>query len=151
MEQKITFRELINLMYKGKAPERIKHIGEVYKKYEDSDYRNVINGQFISSVIGEKFPLQLMARHKCITIYDDILDDKEKAYLSNLIKPFKKYIKSIKKVDRFGGERIEILYKDFEDGKFIFQNVIALPTFRKNSMYIGMEVEKAYTLEEIGL
>lgn len=147
----ITYRELLNLMYDGKKPKQIKYNERLYKNYKNFDYYDKINKKLLSTVIGENNLLYGMAMYKCITIYDEILDDKEKEYLSNLIKPFKKYVKSITKQNMLGRERIEIRYKDFEDNNFPLQSVIVFPTFRKNSMYKGMELEKDYTLEELGL
>lgn len=75
-----------------------------------------------------------------------ILDDVEKAYLSAVIKPFRKDIEWIEKIERYDGknEYIHITVKRNED-------CCELPTFKKGTMYKGMEANKAYTLEELGL
>ena len=79
----------------------------------------------------------------------DILASKEKEYLSNVIKPFKHKVKGIRKgeiydnEDKQGKEYITIYIKnDFS---------INLPNFKKNTMYKNMEINKAYTLEELEL
>ena len=76
----------------------------------------------------------------------DILTDKEKAYLSSVIKPFRKDVEWIEKIERYDGENeyIHITVKRNED-------CCELPTFKKGTMYKGMEANKAYTLEELGL
>lgn len=76
----------------------------------------------------------------------DILTDKEKAYLSSVIKPFRKDVEWIEKIKRYDGknEFIHITVKRNED-------CCELPTFKKGTMYKGMEANKAYTLEELGL
>ena len=76
----------------------------------------------------------------------DILTDKEKAYLSSVIKPFRKDVEWIEKIKRYDGENefIHITVKRNED-------CCELPTFKKGTMYKGMEANKAYTLEELGL
>ena len=76
----------------------------------------------------------------------NILTDKEKAYLSAVIKPFRKDVEWIEKIERYygGNEYIHITVKRYED-------CCELPTFKKGTMYKGMEANKAYTLEELGL
>lgn len=74
----------------------------------------------------------------------DILDSKEKEYLSNVIKPFKNKVESIKKYDcAINIESIVILIKN--------SIPIYLPNFEKDTMYRNMETYKSYTLEELGL
>lgn len=74
---------------------------------------------------------------------EEILDEAEKRYLSNIIKPFRNKVKFIEKsIDLSKGEFIEIGIKDDID--------VMLPYF-KNAMYKGMETNKQYTLEELGL
>lgn len=74
-----------------------------------------------------------------------ILTDKEKAYLSAVIKPWKNKIKFIEKFeDTFDKERILIWI--IGDCRNIY-----LPQFERVKMYKGMECDKEYTLEELGL
>lgn len=72
-----------------------------------------------------------------------ILDDAEKEYLKNVIKPFKDEVKFIRKCNALSGEFIHI--------GIINETGIFLPNFKKNTMYEGMETEKKYTLKELGL
>lgn len=74
-----------------------------------------------------------------------ILDDVEKAYLSAVIKPFRKDIECIVKFKRYPGEK-EYIYITMKR-----DNYCCLPLFKKDTMYKGMEVNKRYTLEELGL
>lgn len=75
----------------------------------------------------------------------EILTDKEKAYLSAVIKPWKNKIKFIEKFeDTYDKERILIWI--IGDCRNIY-----LPQFEKGKMYKGMEANKEYTLEELGL
>lgn len=71
----------------------------------------------------------------------EILDEKEKEYLSAVIKPFR--------------DRIEFIAKRrmFDDYICIGLNdeAISLPYFKKGTMYKGMELYKEYTLKELGL
>lgn len=74
-----------------------------------------------------------------------ILTEKEKAYLSAVIKPFRKDIKYITKKD------FVIKAKEYLLIKMHDLNTAGLPLFEKGTMYKGMEVNKRYTLEELGL
>ena len=76
---------------------------------------------------------------------DPILDDVEKEYLSAVIKPFRKKISYIRKSkdSRKGKNYIKI---EFCDGDCMF-----FPNLSNNAMYKGMEVNKEYSLEELGL
>ena len=79
------------------------------------------------------------------TIYkreEPILDDKEKEYLSNVIRPFKDKVRCIVKRSVSSEEYITIALKD---------DYIYLPDFKKNTMYKNMKLAKKYTLEELGL
>lgn len=71
----------------------------------------------------------------------EILDEKEKEYLSAVIRPFK--------------DRIEFIAKRrmFDDYICIGLNneAMSLPYFKKGTMYKGMESYKKYTLKELGL
>ena len=73
-----------------------------------------------------------------------ILTEKEKAYLSAIIKPFRKKVEYVYKKYLEISKR-EYLEISLENG------VISFPCFEKGTMYKGMEVDKKYTLEELGL
>lgn len=75
-----------------------------------------------------------------------ILTEKEKAYLSAVIKPFRKDVESVKKLENYytAQEYIRIAMKKGTD-------YCSLPWFRKGTMYKGMEAYKVYTVEELGL
>lgn len=71
-----------------------------------------------------------------------ILTEKEKAYLSAVIKPFREEVETIEKASFEEDEQLQI-----SDG----DTVMAFPCFEKDTMYKGMEAYKEYTLEELGL
>lgn len=73
---------------------------------------------------------------------EPILNDVEKAYLSAVIKPFREEVETIEKTSFSGYEQLQI-----SDG----DTIMAFPCFEKGTMYKGMEVDKDYTLEELGL
>lgn len=73
-----------------------------------------------------------------------ILDDIEKAYLSAVIKPFRKDVRSItKQKNNEGYEWLRIIVED--------NKPLVLPGFKKGTMYKGMHAYKEYTLKELGL
>ena len=77
----------------------------------------------------------------------NILDEKEKDYLSAVIKPFRKRIEYIKKMNSTYANGCQFLCITPADDLFCF----CLPVFEKGTMYKGMEAHKKYTLEELGL
>lgn len=76
--------------------------------------------------------------------YKDItmLTEEEKAYITEVIKPFRDKVTGILKGDN-GSEFIRIFVEN--DGAF------RLPYFKKGSMYKNMKTNKKYKLEELGL
>lgn len=77
-------------------------------------------------------------------VEQEILDDVEKRYLTNIIKPFKNKVESISKQDRFTSRTyIRIIIKG--------DSSICLPNFKNDTMYKGMVGNKEYTLKELGL
>lgn len=77
---------------------------------------------------------------------EEILDETEKRYLSNVIRPFKNKVRYIVKYDNplcSGKEYLRIKLKCDEEINF--------PDFKKDYMYKGMKKDKKYTLKELGL
>ena len=85
-------------------------------------------------------------RPKYETIYkreEAILDNVEKKYLSNVIRPFRDKVKNIAKITvSEEKEYISISLKN---------DIVLLPNFKRNTMYKNMKANKEYTLEELGL
>lgn len=75
---------------------------------------------------------------------EPILTDSEREYLSAVIKPFRKNVMDVIKLqcsDEKQCIRIRICVGDYAE----------LPLFNNNTIYKGMEVDKYYTPEELGL
>ena len=116
--------------------------------YYDDDYLIVdgLGGKTADEVEG--FVSKIERPIKYETIYEapkEILDKEEKEYLEAVIRPFKKKVLYIKRCQ--GGidyEFIGIRYKTQS-------TATALPHYKNNTMYKGMELDKEYTLEELGL
>ena len=112
----------------------LEYLYEPYKKWVTCFFLNkILNGTF-----------------EIVKISKPILDDKEKEYLSHIIKPFKEKIMFIRKSE-YGEhkEYIDICYCEDEGTKYTYG--IEFPSFKKGTMYKGMELDKQYTLEELGL
>lgn len=87
-----------------------------------------------------------------MTNFDKVkLDDKEKEYLLAVIKPFRDKVISIQKNLSYSIENnncyIIVKYNDGWDGVSCF----ALPKFKRDAMYTEMEIDRKYTLEELGI
>lgn len=78
-----------------------------------------------------------------------ILDDKEKEYLSNVIKPFRHKVYGIKKCECNDDhtQYIEVYYEDTDGIIYSLQ----FPRFDEGDMYKDMELGMRYTLGELGL
>lgn len=77
----------------------------------------------------------------------EILDAVEKRYLSNVIRPFRDRVKTIRKFVYSGGNASIDISIDYNNIGWL----IELLPFPKNEMYKGMEDNKKYTIEELGL
>lgn len=84
------------------------------------------------------------------TVYEaklEILDEVEKRYLRNVIRPFRDKVKTIRKTDNnMNGENNEYLTITLKA-----EPNMDFPNFKPNTMYKCMKLYKEYTLEELGL
>lgn len=135
--------------------------------YRNGDKRTVVAGNLINSngyiskklnqytnelkdtVIGESLDIIKVERPVKYEIVfereEEILDETEKRYLTEVIRPFRKRIQFIQKKKEITeiNPYIRIVCED--NDKLVF------PYITDNSMYKGMEVNKKYTLKELGL
>lgn len=80
---------------------------------------------------------------------EPVLDNVEREYLSATIKPFRKIIVNVSK-HRFNNDleyiaiRVKSLKEDEEEN-------MCFPAFKIGTMYKGMELDKKYSLKELGL
>ena len=126
---------------------RIEGFSITYKLSEKGLMGRAVNLQqwYISTRVGEL----LTVEKKIIKLPKPILDDKEKEYLSALIKPFRDKVISIA---NYYEESIDNNFIEIEVKNYCNENqYVSLPYFKKGTMYKGMEEYKKYTLEELGL
>ena len=119
-------------------------------KYKLSNYglmcwSNNLQRWYITSIIGEL----LTGVKQIIKLPKPILDDVEKEYLSNIIKPFRDRIISIRKYKFNQDEYIGIYVKYYAETDE--NEMITLPVFKEGTMYKGMKLNREYLLEELGL
>lgn len=79
-----------------------------------------------------------------------ILNSAEREYLSNVIKPFRHEVVSIKKVADNPGNYYRIVIKKVSKA-YLGDETIYLPYFKGGTRYNGMEIDKEYILKELGL
>lgn len=110
-------------------------------KYVEIEYGGRIIKEFscLDAEVSKKFFEWLEEEYE-----PTILTEKEKAYLSVVIKPFREKVEYVYKKCSEIDER-EYLEISLENG------VISFPYFEKGTMYKGMELDEPYTLEELGL
>ena len=75
---------------------------------------------------------------------EPILDEVERKYLSDVIRPFRNKIDTISKFNTFDDR--QYIYIGMKDRRWS-----NLPCFPKGTMYKGMEDGKHYSLKELGL
>ena len=86
----------------------------------------------------------LLGKVEIVKTDKPILDNIEKNYLSNIIKPFKDRVDYIAKINLSNRrEYIFIKMKNYE--------IIYLPFFTAGTMYKGMKNDKNYTLKDLDL
>ena len=77
----------------------------------------------------------------------EILNEKEKEYLSTVIKPFRNGVLAITKYNYSNGDE----YLQIEVNQPNRFECIKLPYFEKGTMYKGMKLGFTYILKELGL
>ena len=102
------------------------------------EHKDIFNDKFLDQKIEIEMP--------------DILDEKEKEYLGNVIKPFRDRIIKIAKLEAITGFAcyICIFIKSIVPNS-LSSAKIELPAFAKDTMYKNMQYGVEYTLEELGL
>ena len=126
---------------------RIEGFDSKYKLTKDGlvycfdDYQEWFNSCWLKEL--------LTGESQIVKLPKQILDDVEKEYLSGVIKPFRKHIITIRKIEYYKYEYIEIVIYRTDEGPS--GEVFSFPYFNKGEMYKGMEINKEYALDELGL
>ena len=117
-------------------------------------YKLTNRGLYYYDYYAEKWCHSIHSFERLLLGYDEIiklpiLDDIEKKYLNNVIKPFRKHIITIRKIQNYKYEFIEIVIYSNVEG--VSCEVISFPYFNKGKMYKGIEINTEYTLKELGI
>ena len=125
---KITFKSGDTIIKNGK---------KTYSNSYFTTYDNQIYKEIIAKIEEPEYK----------TVYEnvfDVLDEKERKYLKDVIRPFRNRVKHITKGNVFEcKEFITICIDDYY--------AVNLPLFEKGTMYVGMETDKNYTLEDLNI
>lgn len=159
MKKIINGQQLINMIYEGKIlPIKL------YREEDNECYTLINCFQNNCKYVGDDIDINYLYYkekehgwillsnnsnlHRLYYYYEDILDKREKEYLSNIIKPFKSKIRYIKKV--FFNKELEFIIISFEEINDTCGGM-DLPLFKKGTMYKNMKIGKEYTLKELNL
>ena len=110
-------------------------------------YYNETEGGWLTS--NKLLPMLLQGEISIIKVKQPILDDIEKKYLSNIIKPFRDRIEWVRKFSSPNNRNLEYIKIRYRD--CTYSNVLNFPDFKVGTMYRGMKIGKAYTIDELGL
>ena len=117
-----------NLKFKFTENRFLQSYGDVYRWVDSISIMTVLEG-----------------RAKIIKLPKPVLTDEEKEYLSYVIKPFREDVLKISKFKSKVLKNKEVIGFETPNGFMIF------PPFEKDKMYKNMELNKAYTLDDLGL
>lgn len=135
MTHTIKLTDLCDLIAHGNQPERITFRDRTYE-YRNGRYENDVYGVLVLA-FGKEY------LDESVTYTDSILTNKEREYLSAVLKPWKGQLMVIEKVSKINVyEYIAIRFLD---------DAIAFPKFRIDEHYKGMERNRRYTPEELEL
>lgn len=90
---------------------------------------------------------------KVLKMLDEMLDRGEREYLTAVLKPYKRYENTlfVVKRERFFRDNKEYLVIRANDEKGNYDLDFVFPDFKKGTKYAGLELNKKYTLKELGI
>lgn len=143
----MTFEEMLKALMNGKKIRKKAWDRGIYRMRGDGKYIIDQEGNESAILIDGSFDADVWEEYK-----EEVLDEKEKKYLSAVIKPFRDKVTHIAKTE----DDIEWSYAIMirVDSKVVDDDYYEffLPPFKRtSSMYKKMEVGKEYTLKELGL
>ena len=118
-------------------------LGEEFKIKDDNrTFRFTNDGLFDCHSYECKCRLLNLLKGK-YEIEKPVLDKVEKRYLENVLRPFKDRVVYVKKKNSISKQYLYFCLNSHD--------YFSLPLFEKDTMYKGMELNKEYTLKELGL
>lgn len=156
----VSYRELLNLMAEGLAPETVRIWGTTYTAYringETTDYirdipKDAKTSTYISRLLSTRISSSLymmnLAKQRNIRIIEPLLDEAEKKYLEEALRPFKKTVLHVSKFTDDKKEWITVAFSSKHEGC----ERMRFPSFDHYQMYKNMAVGHQYTPHELGL
>lgn len=150
MRKEITYKDLLIKILEGKeVPKEIIYNDKTYV-FNSSMKEYVIYDCCVEEFLSDTFKYLTFEGiiNEKVLYNVELLDNQEKAYLKAVIRPFRNRVAYIKLV-RFVGSSFydnhHILIK-LKNGDWC-----SLPKFKLGTMYKNLEINKEYTLEELGL
>ena len=129
------------------------NLQELYIKWEENRMIQAWDNNkpiYTSTARSDKILLKYFLEWLEAEYKEPILDEKEKEYLSAVIRPWRDKVKHIYKGN-------SVSHKDLEsiciacNCPFGVLHFVDFPCFKKSTMYKGMELNREYTLEDLGL
>lgn len=114
------------------------------EKWADTEWNRKRVSSFNAFLTREEAESELKERKKKALSLKPILDDAEWRYLKAVIRPFRDRVKYIRKSVCLSKKESYIAIKIDDDYLFF-------PSFKIDTMYQGMELDRKYTLEELGV
>ena len=119
--------------------------------FEDTDFKLTTNGLFYYDNRTFTWEKSLLLDDILIgtrKIIKPILTEKEKEYLSAVIKPFKNKVNYIVKQQGFkDSEKLSVEFIII----YVDEEKIILPSYDKGTLYKDMKLMEKYTIEDLGL
>lgn len=114
--------------------------------YDGLMYWSYLDSKWLISIL---FKELLTGKVLIVKLPKQILDDKEREYLSNVIKPFRDRVEWVRKFNSPNNKKLEYIKISYSD--CTYSNVLNFPDFKRGTMYRGMKIGKSYTLKELGI
>ena len=107
---------------------------------------------YVEELLDEVEEIQIPDYTRVVKLKGEILDKEEKKYLNAVIAPFRSKVVSIYKAKNLDKtEYIVIAFIEKDKCNIDFKYSVFFPDFKIGTMYKGMELNKEYTLKELGL
>lgn len=143
---KIVFNNLTNQKFK----EMKDYICKKQKNCKRCIFNGTHCGLYANDIAAYRKTLDDEILNKEFKIKDEILlNDKEKEYLRNVIKPFRNRVIYIEKINVISFQYIKIVVEALSENSFC--DIICLPKFKTETQYKFLKLDIQYKLEDLGL
>lgn len=135
-----TYLQLLEKVAAGRQPEKVIYGNHVYG-WNGNEY--VYSGTSLTEQM-TNWTTRAQTLAECLEYEQKILTDEERDYLRAVISPWRDDVKGIRKTIAIAGERSIVIH--------CYGGLTALPDYEDDrDLYSGMEADRIYTLEELGI